>query len=81
MTIETMVEFRINGPMCRAPKRGHEPGEKCLMRVSQILCLFPEHRQVRTTESGWTLDVYEGDWDKVERAFRSAYLGGKVHAV
>ena len=57
------------------------PGETVLMRVSQIMCLFPEHRQVRTVENGWTLTVFEEDWPKVEKAFRSAFLGGKVHSI
>lgn len=78
-----MVEFRLKGPMNnRLPNVGKEtPGETVLMRVSQILCLFPDHRQIRTTENGWTVEVFAKDWDKVERAFRAAYLGGKVHAV
>ena len=69
---ETMVEFRILNatPMS---------GERILLRVSQIMCLLPDHRQVRTVERGWTLTAHPADWDKVERAFRSAYLGGKVH--
>lgn len=83
MTIDVMVEFRL--PPTTMP-RGREKemqayGEVCLMRVSQILCLFPEHRQIRTVESGWTVEVCEEDWPRVEKAFRSAYLGGKVHAV
>ena len=81
MPLDCMIEFRLNGPMNRAPKKGYLPGEKCLFRVNMILCLFPEHRQIRTIENGWTLEVYEEDWDKVEKAFRSNFLGGKVHAV
>ena len=42
------------------------------------MCLFPEHRQIRTVESGWTLDVWEEDWLKVEKAFRATYLGEKI---
>lgn len=80
---ERMIEFRLRGPMNnRLPNVGkYQAGESCLMRVSAILCLFPEHRQIRTIENGWTVDVFDDDWDKVERAFRHAYLGGKVHAV
>lgn len=79
---ERMIEFRLPGPMNnRLPKVGKiMPGEVCLMRISAMLCLFPEHRQIRTIENGWTVEVYEEDWEKVEKAFRSAYLGGKVHA-
>jgi hypothetical protein len=86
MTNEIMVEFRLKGPIGnRLTKRGNEvgknqPGELCLMRVSQMLCLFPAHFQIRTTENGWTVEVYEEDWPKVEKAFRAAYLGGKVSA-
>lgn len=80
---ERMVEFRLAGVMDnRLPKVGkRKPGEPCLMRVSAILCLFPQHRQIRTIENGWTLEVHEEDWDKVEKAFRSAYLGLPVHAM
>ncbi len=80
---ERMIQFRLNGPMCnRLPNVGkYQPGEVCLLRVSAIMCLFPEHRQVRTIEHGWTLHVFEEDWDTVEKAFRSAYLGREVHAV
>lgn len=80
---DRMIEFRLKGPMNnRLPNVGKPmPGEKCYMRVSMILCLFPEHQQIRTVENGWTVDVCDQDWEKVERAFRNAYLGGKVHAV
>ena len=80
---DRMIEFRLQGPMNnRLPDVGKfQPGEACLMRVSAMLCLFPLHRQIRTIENGWTVTVFEDDWDKVERAFRNAYLGGKVHAV
>jgi hypothetical protein len=79
---ERMVQFRL------APThmpRGREcekqaQGEICLMRVSAMMCLFPEHRQIRTIEHGWTVTVCEEDWPKVEKAFRSAYLGMPVHA-
>lgn len=57
------------------------PGEPVLMRVSAIMCLFPDHYQVRTIEHGWTLDVFPEDFVKVERAFRSQYLGGRVKAM
>lgn len=46
-----------------------------------ILCLFPEHRQIRTNEHGWTVTVHEDDWPKVEKAFRSIYLGNRVYAM
>lgn len=79
---DRMVQFRL--PPTHMP-RGREPekqsvGESCLMRVSAMLCLFPEHFQIRTIENGWTVTVCEEDWPKVERAFRSAYLGMPVHA-
>jgi hypothetical protein len=82
MTIETMVEFRTQRTATGMElPRKLPPGETVLMRVSQIMCLFPEHRQVRTVENGWTLTVFEEDWPKVEKAFRSAFLGGKVHSI
>ena len=76
---ERMVEFRLNGPATGLPLKS-QPGERCLMRVSAMLCLFPEHHQIRTIENAWTVEVFEEDWDKVEKAFRSAYLGREVHA-
>jgi hypothetical protein len=79
---ERMVEFRLKRS-CMPRGREMEPltpGEICLMRVSAMLCLFPEHRQIRTIENSWTVEVCEEDWPKVERAFRSAYLGMPVHA-
>lgn len=75
-----MIQFRVKGPMHRAPKRGHAPGEACLLRIGLILCLFPASRQIRTTENGWTIDVYEDDWEKVEKSFRSQFLGNEVFA-
>ncbi len=80
---ERMIQFRLNGPMNnRLPNVGKpQPGEMCLMRISAILCLFPDHHQIRTIEHGWTVQVFEEDWERVEKAFRSAYLGGEVHAV
>lgn len=79
---ERMIEFRLRGPMNnRLPKVGqYQPGERCLMRVSAMLCLFPEQHQIRTVENGWTVVVFEEDWERVEKAFRSAYLGREVHA-
>jgi len=65
-----MIQFRLA-----------DTAETCLLRISAILCLFPDHHQVRTIENGWTIQVLEDDWDKVEKAFRSAYLGREVHAV
>jgi hypothetical protein len=81
---DRMIEFRLNtGPMeNRIPKVGKRlPGETVLMRVSAMMCLFPELHQIRTFEHGWTIEVWPEDWDKVERAFRHMYLGGKVTAV
>jgi len=80
---DRMIQFRINGTMNnRLPNVGrHMPGEICLLRISQIMCLFPNHKQIRTVEQGWTLDVYEEDWEKVERAFRNEYLGREVKAI
>lgn len=78
---DRMIQFRLNGPMKRAPQRGYMPGDVCLLRVSMIICLFPAHEQIRTVENGWTLDVYSEDWPLVEKAFRGAFLGNKVFAV
>lgn len=80
---DRMIEFRLAGVMDnRLPNVGkRKPGEPCLMRVSAMMCLFPDHRQIRTIEHGWTVDVCEEDWSKVEKAFRSAYLGGVVRAM
>ena len=80
---DRMIEFRRKGPMNnRLPKVGQETaGETVLMRVSCIMFLSPEHHQIRTIEHGWTVEVFSEDWEKVERAFRGMYLGGKVHAV
>lgn len=79
---DRMIEFRLKGPMNnRLPNVGKsQPGERVLFRVSMILCLFPEHCEIRTV-NGWTLEVYEEDFPGVERAFRGMFLGGKVHAV
>ena len=76
---DRMVEFRLKGPMNnRLPKVGQETaGEKVFMRVSCMMCLFPEHCQIRTVEHGWTIEVFSEDWGKVESAFRGMYLGGK----
>lgn len=65
---ERMIEFRGSN------------GYVCLMRLSQIKCLFPDHFQIMTS-SDWILEVLKEDWPKVERAFRSAYLGNEVRAV
>lgn len=80
---EIMVQFRIQGLLMnnRLPNVGkYAPGETCLMRLGAILCLFPEHRQIRTIEHGWTVTVFEDDWERVEKAFRSAYLGNEIRA-
>ena len=83
MPLDAMVEFRLKGPMNnRLPNVGKDtPGETVYMRTSAMMCLFPDHQQIRTIEHGWTVDVFFEDWEKVEKAFRSAYLGRKVHAV
>jgi hypothetical protein len=81
---ERMIQFRLQGILIknRLPDVGkYEAGEVCLMRISAMMCLFPEHRQIRTIEHGWTVTVFEEDWERVEKAFRSAYLGREVHAV
>jgi hypothetical protein len=75
---ERMVQFHL-APN-QAPHGRASQGELYLMRISAMLCLFPEHRQIRTIENGWTVEVCEEDWPKVERAFRHAYLGMPVHA-
>ncbi len=36
-------------------------------------------RAMRTIENGWTVEVFEEDWPKVERAFRYAFLGREIH--
>jgi len=82
MEFNTMVEFHLADTVM---PRGREKemqarGELCLMRVSQMLCLFPERQQIRTVEHGWTITVCGEDWPIVEKAFRSDYLGGKVTA-
>ena len=73
---DRMVSFRIHSQIGSV----EEPGERCYMRVSTMMCLFPEHRQIRTIEHGWTVVVCKEDWQFVERAFRAAYLGNPVHA-
>lgn len=73
---DRMIEFRIIPSGTRGKLT-----ERVYMRLSQIMCLMPDHHEVRTVEHGWTLTVFHEDWDKVERAFRNEYLGGKVHAV
>ena len=73
MTTETMVEFRLNGSY-GGPDG--QPGETVLMRVSQMLCLFPDHQQIRAVSGlAWVINVFPEDWPKVEKAFRSAYWG------
>jgi pyridoxine 5'-phosphate synthase PdxJ len=69
MTNDFMIEFYI-----------YPTHERILMRVSAMMCLFPEQRQIRTTESGWTVTVEATDWERVEKAFRNAYLGNKIRA-
>ena len=83
MRDDRMVQFHLEDTvMPRGREREMQArGEQCLMRVSAMMCLFPEHRQIRTIENGWTVRVCEEDWPKVEMAFRSAYLGMPVHAV
>lgn len=74
---DRLVEFRLRrGPMgTRSPNVGkYQPGERVILRVSMILCLFPEDCSIRTTEHGWTMEVFEEDFPKVEIAFRSMYL-------
>ena len=39
---DCMVEFKIG------------TGETVYMRVSAMMCLFPNHHQIRTIEHGWT---------------------------
>jgi hypothetical protein len=82
MTNDLMISFRLKGPMNgRLPNPAKIlPAEECLLRLSQIMCLFPKHHQIRTIENGWTIDVFPDDWDKVEKAFRRAFLGQKVEA-
>ena len=72
---DRMISFRIKGPMNnRLPNVGkYQPGEVCYLRIGMILCLFPAHHQIRTIENGWTLEVFEEDWQKVEKAFRSEW--------
>jgi hypothetical protein len=77
-----MVEFRIKSFKNNGPYNvGKEtPGETVLMRLDHITCLMPTHRQLRT-QDGWTLEVFSEDWDRVEKAFRSNYLGNKVKTI
>ena len=83
MPLDAMIEFRLKGPMNnRIPNVGKDmPGERIYMRTSAMMCLFPDHHQIRTIEYGWTVEVCTEDWPKVEKAFRSAYLGGVVKAM
>ncbi len=67
---DRMIQFRLANT-----------AETCLLRVSMMLCLFPDHHQIRLIENGWTIQVLEEDWDKVERAFRHEYLGREVKAI
>lgn len=73
--IETMIEFRL-----KATNGSEMPGEVMLLRISQIMALFPRHKHIRTVD-GNTMSVCDQDWDKVEKAFRSAYLGNRVRTV
>jgi hypothetical protein len=50
----------------------------CLMRTSTMMCLFPNECSIRTTEGGWAVKVHKDDWNKVEKAFRRAYLERKL---
>lgn len=79
---DRMIEIRLKGPINnRLPNVGKPiAGEKVLLRISMIMCLFPQHCQIRTVEGGWTLDIFEEDFPKVEKAFRSAYLGNQIYA-
>jgi hypothetical protein len=65
-----MIEFHLIGSWNDSKGRYEGVGEVCLMRLSAIMCLFPEQRQIRT-ENGWTVTVCEEDWPKVEAAFRA----------
>lgn len=48
-------------------------GELCVLRLSQIMCLFPDRREIRTIEHGWTLTVHADQWERVMEAFLGAY--------
>lgn len=48
-------------------------GERVVMPIASILCLFPDHRQIMTVQNGWTLDVSRDDWDRIEREVREAH--------
>lgn len=82
MNKDIVVEFRIKGPMNnRLPKVGKEtPGETCLVRLSEIVCLFPIHHQIRI-KPDYILQVFEEDWPRVEKIFRSEFLANRVHAI
>jgi hypothetical protein len=78
-----MIQFRLEPTVM---PRGREKelqarGELCLLRLSAIMCLFPQRRQIRTIENSWTLTVCEEDWPGVEKAFRCAYLGMEIKAI
>lgn len=61
---DSLISFHLKGSQTA------KSGELVLMRVSAILCLFPEHHQIRTIEHGWTVEVMPEDWAEVEAAFR-----------
>jgi hypothetical protein len=47
-------------------------GEVVLLRVSQIVMLFPDHKHIRTVD-GVTTHICDEDWYKVEKAFLDLY--------
>jgi hypothetical protein len=63
-----IIEFHLeNTPMSRERERETQAcGEPVVMRLGAILCLFPERRQIRTTEHAWTVTVCEEDRGKGE---------------
>jgi hypothetical protein len=76
MREDKLVSFRIQPAVISAAMANpytDEP-EVCMMRMSCIMCLFPESRQIRTIEHGWTIQVFEEDWKKVETSFREQFF-------
>lgn len=70
---DTAVEVRVAGQDRLFKDRlFNHGGERLLIRMSSIGCLFPDHHQLRTTD-GYVLKIAHEDWDKLEREFRRSF--------